>query len=69
MPDTTKDTALCQLQGMLVVMETAPAEGGTGHCPLCSGTDFRDDQHGWAWCDECGEFAVLSASLERHEGK
>lgn len=52
--------ALCKLDGMLVIMETAPSDGG-GTCPQChAGLSLAPAPHGWLECitDGCG-FAVL----------
>ena len=61
---TVMGTALCQLNGYLVLMTTKPAENGKGHCPNCHGTEFKDGPHGWVWCCQCEDFAVARESLE-----
>jgi len=59
-------TALCKLNGYLVLMSTEKSVTGQGRCPICKGTEFRDAPHGWVECvtDECS-FAVLKKHLER----
>jgi hypothetical protein len=58
-------TALCKVDGCLVLMSTAVAVG-QGACPKCKGTEFRRAPYGWLECDtESCDFAVLAAHLKR----
>ncbi len=59
-------SALCKIDDCLVLMATTMPTFGTGRCPVCKGTEFRDAPHGWVECetDEC-DFAVLKQHLHR----
>ena len=59
-------SALCKLNGCLVVMSTTTATFGIGRCPVCKGTRFRDGPYGWVECEGDGcDFAVLKEHLHR----
>ncbi len=59
-------SALCKLNGFLVLMSTVAATAGKGRCPVCLNTEFRDAPYGWVECasDTC-DFAVLANHLKR----
>ena len=58
-------TALCKLDGYLVLMSTTKAVSGQGHCPVCYGVKFQDAPYGWVECitdGGCG-FVILKEHL------
>ena len=67
-PEDKRDdmSALCKINGCLVLMSTATPQGDHGKCPLCKGVEFRWAPNGWVECNADGcEFAVLAEHLNR----
>ncbi len=58
-------TALCQVQGMLVIAEFTPRPGVSQKCPMphCDCTRMYK-RHGWLHCEDCG-FAILLTDLDK----